>query len=85
MKALHLAAVALVSWYLMMPPITNDYPIGNVTAPLSQWMRRPTIYRDKEECEEVLDRQHRLTNSVWAKFYKHAQCVSSDDPRLKSK
>jgi hypothetical protein len=89
MKRRHAAALALVGWYLMVPPTGRDYPMGNVDAPLSQWSRRPTIYRDKDECEHVLDRDRRLTNAknrqTLVKFYKQAQCVSADDSRLKRK
>jgi hypothetical protein len=89
MKPRHTAALALVGWYLMMPPTGRDYRMGNVEAPLRQWVKRPTIYRDEKECEHVLDRHRRLTNSknkqIAVKFYKQAQCIASDDPRLKGK
>jgi hypothetical protein len=89
MKFRHVPALALVGWYLVMPPTGRDYPMGNVNAPLTQWAKRPTIYRDKAECEHVLDRQRRLKNAnnnqIAVKFYKQAQCVSADDPRLKPK
>lgn len=85
MNLRHAAALALVGWYLMVPPTGRDNQTRNADAPLSQWKRRPTIYRDKEECEHVLERQHRLTYSSWAKAYEHAQCVASDDSRLKEK
>jgi hypothetical protein len=84
-NARHAVTFALAGWYLMIPPTSKDYPTGNANAPLSQWTRRPTIYRAKEECEGVLARQHRLTFQVVGEFYKHAQCVSSTDPRLKLK
>jgi hypothetical protein len=52
-------------------------------------MKRATIYRDKEECEHVLDRRRRLTNSknrqIAFKLYKQVQCIATDDPRLKGK
>ena len=83
----HAAVLALVGWYLLMPPTSKDFPMGNVDAPLTQWNKRPTTYRDKEECEHVIDRHRRLTNAknkqVAVRYYKQAQCVSSDDPRLK--
>jgi hypothetical protein len=90
MKTCHAAALILVGWYLIMPPNAGpDHPLGNADAPLSQWTKRPTTYRDKEECEHVLDRQRRLTNAknrqVALKYFKQAQCVSADDPRLKAK
>jgi hypothetical protein len=83
----HAVALAVLGWYLMMPPTGHDYPMGNADAPLSQWIRRPTVYRDKGECEQVLDRHRRLKNSknkqIAVKFYKQAQCIATDDPRLK--
>ncbi len=63
MKFRHTIALALVGWYLMMPPTGRDYPMGSEDAPLNQWMKRPTTYRDKDECEHLLDRHRRLTNS----------------------
>ena len=63
--------------------------MGYADAPLTQWLKRPTTYRNKDECEHVLDRQRRLTNSknkqIAVNYYKQAQCVSADDPRLKPK
>jgi len=63
--------------------------MGNVDAPLSQWAKRPTTYRDKAECEHVLDQQRRLSNAknrqLTVRFYKQAQCVATNDPRLKEK
>ena len=60
---------------------------GKRDAPLTQWLKWPTTYRSKDECEHVLDRDIRRTNSknrkVWVNFYKQAQCIASDDPRLK--
>jgi len=89
MKFRHAAALALVGWYLLMPPTSRDFPMGNVDAPLTQWHKRPTTYRDKDECEHVIDRHRRLTNAknkqVAVRYYKQAQCVSADDPRLKMK
>ncbi len=72
-----------------MPPTGRDYPMGNLDAPLSQWTRKVTTYRDKDECEHVLDKQRRLANQknkqIAVKYYKQAQCVAADDPRLKAK
>ena len=89
MKLHHAAALALVGWYLMMPPTGRDYPMGNVDAPLNQWLKKPTIYRDKDECEHVLDKQIRLANSqnkqLAVRHYKQARCINTDDPKLKLK
>ena len=63
--------------------------MGNVDAPLTQWKKRATVYRDEAECEHVLDRIRRNTNAknkqTAVRYYKQAQCVSADDPRLKQK
>jgi hypothetical protein len=89
MNARHVAALTLIGWYLMLPPTGRDYPMGNVDAPLSQWSKRQTTYRDKDECEHVLDKIRRHTNAknkqLAVKYYGQAQCVSSDDPRLTTK
>jgi len=89
MKPRHAAAFALVGWYLMLPPTGRDYPMGNVDAPLTERLKRPTTYRNKDECEHVLDRHIRLTNSKnrqgAVNYSKQAQCVSADDLRLKPK
>jgi hypothetical protein len=72
-----------------MPPTSRDYPMGNLDAPLSQWPKKVTTYRDKDECEHVLDQQRRLSKQnnrmITYKFYLRAQCVAADDPRLKAK
>jgi hypothetical protein len=85
----HAAALAIVGWYMMMPPTGRDYPMGNVDAPLTQWKKRATVYRDQAECEHVLDRIRRNTNAknkqTAVRYYKQAQCVSADDARLKPK
>jgi len=82
-------ALALVGWYLMMPPTSRDYPMGNVDAPLNEWLKKPTTYRNRDECEHLLDKQVRLNNAknkqLAVKYHKQAQCVSADDPRLKPK
>lgn len=79
----------MVGWYMMMPPTGRDYPMGNVDAPLTQWKKRATVYRDQAECEHVLDRIRRNTNAknkqTAVRYYKQAQCVSADDVRLKPK
>ena len=85
----HLAALTLIGWFLMMPPTGRDFPMGNDHAPLSQWVKRPVTYRDKAECEHVLDQQRRMRNRsskrTAAKYFEKAQCISADDPRLKGK
>jgi len=84
----HAAAIGLLGWYLLLPPTGKDFPMGNVDAPLTQWVKRPNLFRNKEECEHVLDKQVRLKNAknrqTQVRYFKQAKCVSSDDPRLKA-
>jgi hypothetical protein len=86
MRLRHAAALALVGWYMIIPPTSHEYPMGNVNAPLTEWVKRPTLYRNQEECEHVLDRQTRLRNArnrqVQVRFKRQWQCVAADDPRL---
>ena len=87
MKFCHAAALALVGWYLLLPRTSRDFPQGNLDAPLTEWTKRPVTYRTQDECEHDLDKQRRLTNArnrqVSLNYLANAQCVSSDDPRLK--
>ncbi len=128
MNPRHAAALALVGWYLMMPPPQFDpathLPNGgpNLDAPLSDW-RNEGSFDSAKECqaglkdniafalqiqakirkehrseqqetaeEEKMDRQanvpkgfnrglrgYGLTGAV------NAQCIATDDPRLKEK
>jgi hypothetical protein len=89
MKLRHAAALALFGWYLIIPPTGREHPMGDVDAPLGRWVKRPTVYRNKDECEHVLDRHIRLTHAknrqTVVRFWKQAQCIATDDPRLKAK
>jgi hypothetical protein len=95
MKLRHAAALALVSWYLMVPPRSEGG--ADVRAPLGDWIIC-TSYDTADACEEGL-RQYseRLADDLqahsdnrafvaWAKqATPHARCIATDDPRLKSK
>jgi len=85
MRIHHVVAFALVGWYLIVPPKTRTWWIGEEryddAAPLSTW----TIDRafDKADlCEgsrlatqqQAGDAATRIGNAV---------CIASDDPRLK--
>jgi hypothetical protein len=58
MKPRHAAALALVGWYLMEPPIVGPYGRGRVydaSAPLSRWY----FYNElKSDIHNPLDRAH---------------------------
>jgi hypothetical protein len=88
MKSRHAAALALVGWYLMAPPlykgeVEEKAPLKKWTvlqsfgtvAECSQWL---SVMLDKADLDPATRTvvQHRLLA---------ASCVSTDDPRLKEK
>jgi hypothetical protein len=52
MKPLHAGALAIVLWYLMIPPIGADNKI-DPHAPLSQW-RRGVGFESQKQCDDAL-------------------------------
>lgn len=90
MKLRHAAALALVGWYLMVPPlIANPNPTTGgqleVSAPLSKW----EIVRSFDTAAECNEARQRTAASgvgnaeaqrLWQKY---ATCIASDDPRLR--
>ena len=90
MKLCHAAALALVGWYLMLPPVRPDGS-ANADAPLSKWKTSNT-YDTPDECKKVLSglrggwvgyaNGHELN---YPSQKETAACIASDDPRLKGK
>jgi hypothetical protein len=94
MNPRHTAALALVGWYLMVPP-TRGHPAEILFhSPLSKW----EVGEDDDsnvECknsikESIKDMQH-ITDvcevgscDVMVVRYAHGRCMASDDPRLKN-
>ena len=84
-KLRHTAALALMGWYLFVPPQTRFWWIGEQryddAAPLSRW----TIDRSFDKasvCEAArLATQEQAGDA--AIRMSHAVCVASDDPRLR--
>ena len=52
MKPLHTTALALLVWYLMIPPIGADNKV-DAHAPLSQW-RKGVHFDSEKECDDSL-------------------------------
>jgi hypothetical protein len=71
-------ALALLGWYLMLPPQTRFWWVGaprsDNSAPLNMWTNAQSF--DKAPACEAA----RMAMQVQA----GAQCVSTDDPRLKT-
>jgi hypothetical protein len=91
MKLRHAAALALVGWYLLVPPwvAPNQF---DATAPLAQWpqvksfdsaaaceQHRLGAFRHFSANKEKLDEAAAEYN---ARLYRAALCVETDDPRL---
>ncbi|MGA8689773.1 MAG: hypothetical protein WB662_07665 [Methyloceanibacter sp.] len=90
MKPRHAAALALVGWYLMMPPMGNGKVY--VTAPLIMWQIVVSVSTLKD-CKNVLLNYEKhptqISDSKVREAMKlrisHGICMSADDPRLKQK
>jgi hypothetical protein len=81
MKLRHAAALALVGWYLMMPPrkTVDGQVFPDTTVAVSQWSQMQA-YDTAKECEaDAIKLRNRETSLVAAS----AICVESTDPRLK--
>jgi hypothetical protein len=88
MKLRHATALALVGWYLMTPPPDN------LKAPISAW-EISASYDTAEQCS--LEQQTFFDTAIKQRSLNlgklragneamlHAQCIASDDPRLKEK
>ncbi len=89
MKLRHIAALALAGWYLLIPMF--DPKSGKVVSlPLSEW-NEEGIFDTAADCaaakrnlvEEY--RKHGASRRVQDIVSKEAECVASDDSRLKGK
>ena len=99
MKPRHAAALALVGWYLMMPPHENVSSDGahlayliDPNTPLRKWLRVPGSqeFEYKTDCERAISNGcHREVNADGSSYLDgllcntDADCIASDDPRLK--
>jgi len=95
MKPLHAAALTLIGWYLVVPPVEQGQVKND--APLSRW----NIYAPTEtlsDCQHslILETKHRERDwlehetvlsapPVRVEQILNGQCIASDDPRLKEK
>jgi len=95
MKATHIVGLALVAWYLMVPPLVNEPFKIDTEAPMSSWKVYRT-FNTAEECKKSKSSaqskyQHTVTapsgtikrgTRAFALQMVFAQCVKSDDPSL---
>jgi hypothetical protein len=86
MKVRHAAALALIGWYLMVPPLHK----GEVDekAPLKEWTVHLGTVTECSQWLSVLLNKAALdpaTRTVVKHRLLAASCMSTDDPRLKKK
>ena len=99
MKLRHAAALALVSWYLIAPPILSiegnlevydqyDYDYLDEHAAYRDW-KLIYVLNTEDECERFRDlakrqvERHRGPFDVELEQYTEAECFASDDPRIR--
>ena len=92
MKQRHAAALALVGWYLMVPP-TEDANRVDPSVPLPKWVVL-RAFDTADACNEAQDRPRYRTSrlnlqipvaSAASEAVEFSQCIASDDPRLQDK
>jgi hypothetical protein len=75
-------------WYLMVPPLAPDGKQIDTTAKLSQWALSLAFDR-LDDCTNTLDALMKRAATHAAHLnvlqVEHSRCISTDDPRLKSK
>jgi len=87
MNTRHAAALALVGWYLMVPPLFphSKSPFArDDSLPLSRWK----LINSFDTAAECKTEEHRLMDSpvkTASAIGAAAQCIATDDPRLKEK
>jgi hypothetical protein len=83
-QAVRVAALALLVWYLMVPPRLNNQLRPEV--PLADWVRLGSFASEGECRDAGYDRQHKMetseSNEARVPRYQAWVCIASDDPRL---
>jgi hypothetical protein len=101
MNSHHAAALALVGWYLILPPYVKGEGV-HISAPFSEW-EIVASFDTAEECRPQRDTYQKIkpweepetknidpttqaeAKAVWEQQVAKAICIASDDPRLKEK
>jgi hypothetical protein len=90
----HSVAFALVGWFLMATPLTQDWPWHPVSgAPLQHWYnKKDKPFASEQECQ--IDKKRVIlfaknkssandTRDLQLYYWIMLQCISDDDPRMK--
>jgi hypothetical protein len=89
----HPAMLALVGWYLMLPPMgsvesrrnpSTGFYVAYSTQPLNTWEIAGS-YDTAAECRTALERADQLASQDCPDCSAVAACIATDDSRLKSK
>ena len=86
MRLCHAAALALVGWYLMIPPAAQA-PRFDLRAPLRRWDKKAS-FKSQKECNDALathQTQEARDGMAGPRFWAFGKCVASDDPRLNTR
>jgi hypothetical protein len=88
MNLRHVAALLLVGWSLIMPPLSRDRQAVEKNAPFSQWETIGT-YGTAALCNHELDKltavlAGNISYSVIQRRVLSGKCIAADDPRLHS-
>jgi hypothetical protein len=87
MKRHHAAALALISWYLMVPPAKSTGE-PDLRAPLSKWVTDGSYdtvqachKRYQDDVQRALTFAHKIGHDVSSRI-QNEKCIASNDPRL---
>lgn len=95
MRVGHIATFAVVGWYLLIPPVasTTNNPAADPKAPLSHWRQFGGEYNSANECSGEITAARRNYQGAQQQdadydvklALPYAQCIASDDQRLKGR
>jgi hypothetical protein len=77
MKRSQFVMIALMGWYLMLPP-PGDSNRRSIFAPLSQW-KTVDVFDSKAQCEDI---RRQLIAAMPGTAIDTSRCVAGDDPEL---
>jgi hypothetical protein len=98
MKPRHAAALALVGWYLIIPPLKSEWT-PNPDAPLSEWDITGNTLDTAAACEKVRAQVFALAKDIesgtpgfavkdnnqrqfYVTAFRMVRCIATNDPRL---
>ena len=101
MNRRHAAALVLVGWYLIIPPLKSEWTL-NPDAPLSEWDITGNALDTAAACEKARAQVLTLAKNiesgapefavkdnnqrqVYVTAFRMVRCIATDDPRLKEK